>query len=143
MTDIETVKLDFDKTPFKTVRRWAFRTMKWFKLKGFIILKSSRNCYHVVFDRKVSWMENVKVMAWVCLLSKHRGLTGWFILQCIKKGSTLRVSTKKQKPTPRIVFRHAKQDGQIRRFLAYRKMVKTIARKLNVSLENQIMERRG
>jgi abortive infection bacteriophage resistance protein len=131
ITDQETVKLDFDKTPFRTVKYWAMRTMKWFKLKGFIILKSSKNSYHVVFDKKVSaWKDNVKIMAWVCLLSKHKKLTGWFILQCIKEGSTLRVSEKKEKPQPRIVYRYGSQQNQIAEFLAYRKIVKSIIAKL-------------
>jgi hypothetical protein len=130
VTDSESVKLDFDNTRFKTVKYWAFRTMKWFKLKGFIILKSSKNSYHVVFDKKVSWKENVKIMAWVCLLSQHKALTKWFLMQCIKEGSTLRVSEKKEKPQPRIVYRYGSQNNQIAEFLAYRKIVKSIITKL-------------
>lgn len=133
LTDAETVKLDFDKTLFKWVQYWAFRTMKRFKLKGFIILKSSENCYHVVFDREVSWSENVKIMAWVSLLSQHRLLTKWFIMQCIKQASTLRVSRKKQKPSPRIVFRYGSQENQIAEFLKYRRLIKGIV----VSLQNE------
>jgi hypothetical protein len=104
ITDRETVKLDFDNTPFKTVKYWALRTMRRFRLKGFIIFRSSKGCYHVVFDRKVSWRENVKIMAWVCLLSQNKNMRKWFIMQCIKEGSTLRVSTKKDKPEPRVVY---------------------------------------
>ncbi|MEM5854604.1 MAG: hypothetical protein QW228_09630 [Candidatus Aenigmatarchaeota archaeon] len=130
LTDRNTVKLDFDNTPFQTVKYWAMRTMRWFKLKGFIILKSSKNSYHVVFDKKVSWRKNVHIMAWVCLLSKHKKLTGWFIMQCIKEGSTLRVSAKKGKPEPRIVYRYGSQDGQIAEFLAYRSFIKGMIRKL-------------
>ena len=37
-----TVKLDFDDAEFKTVKHWALRAMKWFKLRGFIILKSTK-----------------------------------------------------------------------------------------------------
>jgi hypothetical protein len=47
--------------------------MEWFKLEGFIILKSSENNYHVVFNRRVSWPENMKIVAWVSLLS-HNGM---------------------------------------------------------------------
>jgi hypothetical protein len=130
ITDTETVKLDFDNTPFKTVKYWAFRTMKWFKLKGFIILKSSKNSYHVVFDKKVSWKDNVKIMAWVSLLSQNKALTKWFIMQCIKEGSTLRVSAKKEKPQPRLVYHFGSQNNQIAEFLAYRKIVKSIIAKL-------------
>jgi len=130
VTDTETVKLDFDQTPFRTVKYYAMETMKWHKLKGFIILKSSKNSYHVVFDKKVSWKDNVRIMAWVCLISKHQALTKWFLLQCVKKESTLRVSPKYNKPEPRIVYRYGSQDGMIAEFLAYRKVVKSIIRKL-------------
>lgn len=129
-TDDETVMLDFDNTTFKTVRYWASKVKKKFRLGGFIILKSSKDCYHIVFDRKVSWRENVRIMAWVCLLSKHMKVTGWFILQCIKEGSTLRVSPKREKPSPRIVFRCGEENGQIESFLKYRKLIKNIIRKL-------------
>jgi len=130
ITDTESVKLDFDKTPFRTVKYYAMETMKWHKLKGFIILKSSKNNYHVIFDKKVSWKENVRIMAWVCLISKHEALTKWFLLQCVKKESTLRASQKYNKPEPRIVFRYGSQDGMIAEFLAYRKIVKSIIAKL-------------
>ena len=125
-TDTETVKLDLDNMPFKSVKYWASRIGRWFRLKGFIVLKSSKNRYHVVFDRKVTWSMNVKIMGWACLLTKHKGLTGWFILQCIKQGSTLRVSPKKEKPAPRMVYRQGQQDEQVRDFLNCRKLLRTI-----------------
>ena len=129
-SDIETVKLDFDYTPFKTVRYFAFLTLKRFKLGGFIILKSSMNCYHVVFDRRVSWSENMRIVAWVGLLCKNRFLLKWFVMQCIKEESTLRVSCKREKPSPRIVFRYGCEDMQIREFLGCRKTIKGIVRRL-------------
>ena len=133
-TDTVTVKLDFDDMPFKQVRYWALRTMRWFKLEGFLILKSSIDCYHVLFNRKVSWEENVEIMAWVCLITKHQKLTGWFILQCIKKGSTLRISPKRNKLSPRVVCRYGKQDKEINNFFAYRKLIKRITSKLLANL---------
>jgi hypothetical protein len=51
-------------------------------------------------------------------------------MQCIKEGSTLRVSEKKEKPQPRIVYRFGSQNNQIAEFLAYRKIVKSIIAKL-------------
>jgi hypothetical protein len=131
ITVTDTVMLDFDETPFKTVKDWASRTCRWFRLRGFVILRSSKNCYHVVFDRKVTWNENVSIVAYVCLGSKHQKLTGWFILQCRQKASTLRVTRKKDKPPPRIVFRSGSQNDRIAQFLKFRKLVKTIARKLD------------
>jgi hypothetical protein len=129
-TDTETVMLDFDNTSFKDVKYWALRTMKWFNLEGFIILESSENHYHVVFNRKVSWSENMKIVAWVSLLSHNPMLEKWFIMQCIKEGSTLRISPKMDKPSPKIVFRHGKQDKQVREFLSYRRLIKNIDREL-------------
>ena len=80
LTNDEAVMLDFDETPFRQARDWALKTMKFWDMKGLIILKSSEDCYHVVFDRPVSWDENVQIMSWVCLLTKHQKFTGWFIL---------------------------------------------------------------
>jgi len=135
ITDTETVKLDFDNTPLKTVKYWASRTCRWFKLGGFIVLKSSENHYHVVFDSRVSWSENVSIMAWVCLLFYGKilaklPLLRYFIMQCIKQSSTLRVSPKKDKLCPRVVFCNGKQEKQIHEFLSFRKLIKDIIRKM-------------
>ena len=126
------MKLDFDNASFKTVRYWARRAMRWFKLGGFLILKSSANHYHVVFNRCVSWSENMHVLAWASLLSHNKRAQRYALMQCIKESSTLRVSPKKQKPSPRIVYRYGKQGGRILDFLHYRKMIKNIIRKVNV-----------
>jgi hypothetical protein len=129
-TDTETVKLDFDATSFKRVKYLAKRAMDWFKLGGYVVLKSSKKSYPVVFDRAVSWSENLRVVAWVSLQSQNGGLVKWLIMQCIKQSSTLRVSRKNKKHSPRIVVRHGKQDGEIQEFLEYRKLIKRIIRKL-------------
>jgi hypothetical protein len=60
----------------------------------------------------------------------------WFIMQCIKEVSTLRVSTKREKPEPRIVYRFGSQNGQIAEFLAFRKLVKNISRKVISKVNN-------
>ena len=133
-TDDETVMLDFDESTFKTVKYWANRTMKWFKLKGYIILKSSKNNYHVVFNRQVDWRENVSIVAWVILKSHKPKLVKWFLMQCIKEESTLRVSPKGQKPSPRVVYRYGKQDQQIHSFLQYRRLIKDILRRIRVAV---------
>ena len=116
-TDQTTVKLDFDNVAFKAVKYWALRVMKWFKLRGFIILKSSKNHYHVVFDKPVTWTKNLHVVAWVALESKNPKLQRYLIMQCIKESSTLRISLKNEKSPPRIVFRYGMQNHEIRSFL--------------------------
>jgi len=135
----ETVKLDFDATPLETVKYWAFRTMNWFKLEGFAVFKSSakkysveldgnvvfkysRKSYLVVFNRRVSWRKNVHIMAWVAIESKILKLKDYVLMQCIKEGSTLRVSPKGDKPSPRVVFRFGSQNHEIKQFLKYRKL---------------------
>ena len=127
-SDDETVMLDFDNTIFRIVKYWALRTTRFHKLEGFIILKSSENSYHVVFNRPVLWKENMRIVAWVCLLFRSEKLKTYFLMQCIKESSTLRVSAKGDKPSPRIVFRFGKQDKQIEEFLSYRKEIKRIIR---------------
>ena len=123
-TDTDMVALDFDDTSFKTVKYWAQRAMNWHNLEGFIILKSSEGCYHVVFNRSVDWTENMRVVAWVAELSGNEGLRKWHRMQCIKIGSTLRISSKGEKPPPRIVYREGDQDEQIREFLKFRNLIK-------------------
>jgi hypothetical protein len=128
ISDVETVMLDFDDTDFEKVKYWALRTMKWFRLGGFLVLKSSEKHYHVVFNREVSWSENMRIVAWVALQSRNQGLLKWFLMQCIKESSTLRISTKRQKPSPRIVFRYSKEDHQIKHFLKDRDLIRNFAR---------------
>ena len=121
LTDTETVKLDCDESSFQSVKCLAEKTLKKFNLEGFIILRSSKNNYHVVFNREVSWSENVSIMSWVVLTNKKPKLLQWFLLQCIRKASTLRVGSKSP---PRIVFRSGCSAKQIEVFLCFRNQIK-------------------
>jgi hypothetical protein len=129
ISDQETVKLDFDQMPLSKVKYWALKALKRFKLQGFIILKSSKNCYHVIFDRIVSWTENMSIVAWVALLSHNEGLRNYLIMQCIKRCSTVRVSPKNEKASPRVVYECGKRDQNIREFLKNRELIKRISRR--------------
>ena len=129
-TDNETVKLDFDNVPYSKVKYWALRTNRWFKLGGFVIFKSSKNNYHVVFNKKVTWERNIHIMDWVALESRYPKLKDYAIMQGIKESSTLRVSPKLEKPSPRIVFRFGKQDQQIKEYQKIRRIIKGIIKKL-------------
>ena len=126
----ETIMLDFDDTDFKTVSYWADRALKWFDLGGYLILKSSPGCYHIVFNRTVDWPENMRVVAWVAYLSKNEGLRRWHRMQCIKMKSTLRVGPKNEKKSPRIVKRVGEQDEQIQEFIKSRNEIKKILKNL-------------
>lgn len=129
-SDTETVMVDFDNTPLTVVKKWADLAMNGFDLEGFLIFKSSKNSYHVVFNRPVSWSENCSIVAWVALLSGNEKLKTYFLMQCIKESSTLRISSKGKKPCPRIVFRLGKQDKQVKEYLSYRRKIKTIIRNM-------------
>jgi hypothetical protein len=65
-------------------------------------------------------------VAWACGESENAGLKKLFLMQCLKESSTLRVSPKKDKSSPRIVFRYGMQDREIMSFLEWRKLIKSI-----------------
>jgi hypothetical protein len=109
--------------------------MEHFELEGFIILKSSEESYHVIYDRPVSWAENMKILAWVSLLSHNEALTKYLQMQCIKKSSALRISPKLEKPSPKIVYKFGEQDKAIRNFLKFRALTKRILRQLRTKGE--------
>jgi hypothetical protein len=143
-SDCKTVKLDLDNMASSTVKEINTRTMNWFNLGGYLTLKSSRKCYHSIFDRYVSWAENVAIMAWIALnlFTKNPKVTKWFLLQCIKGSSTLRITPKKDKPSPRIVDWSGEQNHAIQNFLKERKRIKRIYHslkdeKLNGENKNQ------
>lgn len=138
--DKETVRLDFDDTPIEEVKLWAYRVCFWFHLDGFIILRSSmknyvvkrknkiiykyrKGSYLVVFDRPVRWETNVKVMNWVALESGNPNVQKYARMQCIKKTSTVRISNKGDKPSPKVVFRFGSQNRQIKKFLETRAFI--------------------
>ena len=104
--------------------------MRFFKLGSFLILESSENCYHVVFNRRVSWSENMSIVASVTLLSHNQGLRRWQLMQCRKQSASLRVSPKGVKPSPRIVYQEGRGDDQIKDFLDFREVVRNMMRKL-------------
>ena len=138
--DKETVRHDWDDTPLGEVKLWAYRACFWFKLEGFVILRSSmkeyvvkkkgkvfyrylKGSYHVVFDKPVKWSMNVHIMDWAALESGNENLKKWAIMQGIKESSTLRVSVKGKKPAPKIVFRFGSQDRQVKKFLETRRFL--------------------
>jgi hypothetical protein len=90
-TDRYTVKLDLDGTSYKTALHYAERVNRWFRLEGYLILRSSKGNCHAVFNKPATWEKNVCVMAWACSISSFNpALSRWFIMQCIKRSSTLR-----------------------------------------------------
>lgn len=79
--------------------------------------------YHIIFNRKVSEMENHSIIAWLCLYLKDENLTKWFLMQCIKQTITLRIGFKGNKRPPKIVYRFGNQDKMIADFLDNRQFI--------------------
>jgi len=131
VSDRETVMLDFDEMSFSSVRYWSEFALEKFRLNGFIILKSSKKSYHIVFDRYVSREENLAIVAWVGILSKSVPLLRYLAMQCIKMSSTLRVTPKGHKSSPSIVYTYGSQNNAVKDFLEYRQLVKQIQHKLH------------
>jgi len=124
-SDTSTVKLDFDGKKYRVVKYWAKRICMFFKLQGFRILKSSPNNYHVVFNRSVSWTENLHIMNWAVLMvegKQLRPLTRYVVMQAIKESSCLRIGKKKEKPVPRTVFEFGEQSNEIKNYLIFWRM---------------------
>lgn len=66
------------------------------------------------------------IISWIAQQSKSRKVSGFVLMQCIKESSTLRLGCKGEKPFPRVVFRFAKQGGEIRNYLKFRGTVQRI-----------------
>jgi hypothetical protein len=132
LSDRHTVKLDLDKMTFRSAKYWANLVLRKYNLRGYMILKSSKKSYHVVFDRWVSWDENLSILGWVAIISKSLKLKDYLCMQCIKMSSTLRVAPKGDKPSPRIVYRYGSQDHAIKHFLEYRQIIKQIYRSIYI-----------
>jgi hypothetical protein len=118
--------LDFDDTPFKTVKNWSERACNWFNLGGFIILRSSKNRYHAVFDRSVTWIENMHIMCWVASESRILALKNYVLMQGIKESSTLRIGNKGKKSFPRIILCHGENCNEVAKFLLKRAKIKQL-----------------
>jgi len=135
LSDKNTVMVDLDNMSFKRVKRLAELTCKHFRLGGFIILKSSPNHYHVIFDKPIRyWSEVLRIISWIAIMSNNPHVWKWVCMQAIKKACTLRVSEKPAKngvkPKPRIVYRYGSQSRKINAYLEKRKEVNDIFREL-------------
>ena len=65
----------------------------------------------------------MQIVAWVALRSHNKGLRKWQLMQCRKGSSTLRVGPKGKKPSPKIVYKEGRLDGEIRIYEEYRKII--------------------
>ena len=123
-TSDHTAMLDLDGIARAQARELADRLLERFKLRGYLILKSSLDGWHVVFDKRLSW-KNVLCVIFAAppCRRRWRGHFSWAELQAIKGFATLRIGNKIHKRSPRIVDAHGSQDGQIAEYLQCRKQM--------------------
>jgi len=117
--------LDLDQTTLRETKKIAKKYCKRFKLEGFLILRSSTNNYHVVFNKYLSWSKTLEYLfkiVWNYHYYQHGEkphLTFWAILQACKQSETLRISSKKHKRKPCVVLLNGKDDKLISDYLRY------------------------
>ncbi|MEM2465641.1 MAG: hypothetical protein QXL85_08585 [Candidatus Bathyarchaeia archaeon] len=135
------VMVDLDGMPLEKVKRLADLALKRFRLGGYVILESSPNNYHVVFDRPFRyWSETARVMAWIAIMSNNPNVKDWVLMQEIKEASTLRVSPKPTnpegyKPTPKIVYQYGSRNLGIKAYLKAREEALKLLKELKIYKE--------
>ena len=103
--------LDLDNINQKKARKIAQITCKKHKLKGYLLVKSSRNHYHIIFNRtNISWRKTLQI-----IFSLHKCVF-WGIQQARKGWLTLRISQKKGK-IPKIIEAKGNTDKLINLYL--------------------------
>jgi len=138
LSDKHTVMVDLDDMSFRKVKSLALLTMKHFNLEGFIILKSSPNNYHVVFDRPIGrWVEVLRIISWIGIMADNPNVWKWVCMQAIKGYATLRVGPKPVnpdglKPAPRVVYRYGSQNRMVRDYLVFRRRLSKLVKRLGV-----------
>lgn len=85
----------------------------------------------MVFDRYVSWETNMDIVGWVAVCSKSVPVLRFLAMQCIKKASTLRISGKLGRYSPRVFYRYGEQGHAVADFLKERERIKRIYRLLH------------
>lgn len=117
------VMFDLDHYKFETVEKIAENFLEQHKLKGYLIIETSKNCYSIIFNKYLKWKDVLTIMGKLYFYlggrktahGRHYG--EWLILQIIKQASTIRVSPKGNKPKPKLIKIKGKTDGLIKDYL--------------------------
>lgn len=118
------VQIDFDKMQFTRVFDICELVMEKYRLEGYLIAKSSKHHYHVIFNKKLEWKQVVKIMSWIAIISRSLSVKNYVLLQLIRGESTLRLSTKKNKPIPRVICRKGQTNKGVEKYLATKRWIK-------------------
>jgi hypothetical protein len=103
--------LDLDNMKYKKALRIAETLTKEHKLEGFLLIRSSRKNYHVVFNRYLTWRTITKI-----LFSRYECVR-WAVFQMKEGQLTLRISKKNGKDKPKIMRQVGKTDKLIKEYL--------------------------
>lgn len=116
--------LDLDDMTFKKAVHMAESLMKKHRLEGYLLIRSSRLNYHVVFNRYLTWKKILQIVfsQYVCIR--------WGIHQARKGELTLRISEKNGKDKPKIVLKKGKEDRLIREYLELYSLYDKFAKEL-------------
>lgn len=141
-SDKNTVMFDFDNISLEDVRHCCNLVMEYYHLGGYVILESSKNHYHAIFDKYVSQLTRISITGWICIVGLKCGMIGlewdkehtreyarsrieamkWAIMQDIKRGPTLRFSNKGSKGPPSFIESYGTQNHMIARYWETRKL---------------------
>ena len=66
----------------------------------------------------------MSAIGWFSVLSHNPKVKDYLVMQCIKRASTLRVSAKGKKPSPRVVYRFGEQGHAVKEFWKTRRSIK-------------------
>jgi hypothetical protein len=105
------VCLDLDSVSQTKAEKIADYRLSKHNLEGYLLIQSSKNHFHVVFNRYTSWRTTLQIIfsTWKCI--------EWGVWQAIKGELTLRISPKNGRNLPKIVKRVGKTDKLIRDYL--------------------------
>ena len=110
-TTTKGLMLDIDHCRIHKVKNIAKTLMKVYKLEGYLIIKSSKDNYHIVFNKYLTWKKITKILfnQYICIR--------WAIWQMRKGELTLRISRKNGKNKPKIIITTGKTDKLINDYL--------------------------
>ena len=103
--------LDLDNIAYNGVKRLADYYLEVYKLEGYLIIKTSRKNFHLVFNRYLSWRKIMQI------IFKTNKSIAWGIWQAKKGELTLRISRKKLYPRPKIIYKKGQTDKLINDYL--------------------------
>ena len=103
--------LDLDNMKFRKALQIAETLLKRHKLEGFLLIKSSKKNYHVVFNRYLSWKTITTI-----LFSMYECVR-YAVFQMKEGQLTLRISKKNGKDKPKILRQVGKTDKLIKDYL--------------------------